>query len=267
VNKPSGPARAEPSHPSTLAALAARFACSSCLLVASGCSDPPALDALILAEQFDAVGVVRVFPDGLTPRSLDAFAMSFRSVRVSGGRALAEVERKGLGSSAIMVSGTFEEDTGRLQFDLAQGALTSTRSEAVAIAGMAEDGFPEDDGVADHVTGFVRAEIDLVVREGQFLAVSPNDLRPAPIDDTKVAAVDRMDGTVSLEGSAGAAIASVAVELLRFTVTKAEPDFRVFEANGDGSFSQTVTGLRGDIFLVRNSPAGRRSDARIVRVP
>ena len=233
------------------------------LLLLAACSDPPAIDALTLAEQYDAVGVVRVFPDGLTPMSLETFALAFEGVRVSGGRALGEVQRKGIGATRIMLAGTFDEDSGDLQFDATSGALTSTRTESVAIAGMAEDGFPADDGVADHLTLYLRSEFDLETREGQLVAVSPNDLRPAPIDVERVAAT-ASGGMISVDGSAGAAIPSVAVELLRFTLTRADPDFRVFEANADGGFSLAIPGVAGDVLLLRNSPAGRRSDARIV---
>jgi len=234
-------------------------------LLAVACSDPPAPTALTLATQYDAVGVVRVFPDGLTPMYLDTFGLSFGSVQSSAGRAVAMVQRKGLGAMAIPLSGTFEENTGDLQFDPASGSLTSTRTESIAIAGTAEDGFPEDDGVADHVTGFIRAEIDLEVREGQMVAVSPQDLRPPPIDESKVSATALPNGTVEIAGEAGAALPGVGVEILRFTVSRKDPDFKIIEANADGSFSIAMMGLLQDVFLVRLSPAGRKSDARVVR--
>jgi hypothetical protein len=235
------------------------------LAASAACGDPPVRSALTLAPQYDAVGVVRVFPDGLSPVSLETFAMSFGSVRQSAGRALAQVQRKGIGATPIELSGTFEEDAGDLQFDPARGALTSTRTESIGIAGTAEDGFPEDDGVADHVTGFIRTEIDLELREGQFLAVSPHDLRPPPIEESLVTAVDRMNGMIELRGAPGAALPSVGVEVLRFTVAREDPDFRVIEAEPDGSFTILMTGLGGDVFLLRNAPAGRRSDARVIR--
>lgn len=235
------------------------------VLLAIACSDPPAPTALTLATEYDAVGVVRVFPDGLTPMFLDAFGLSFGSVRSSAGRTVAEVERKGLGGTAVALSGTFEEESGDLQFDPATGPLTSTRTESIAIAGMAEDGFPEDDGVADHITGFIRTEIGLEVREGQLLMVSPHDQRAPPIDESKVSATDQGNGMVEIRGEAGAALPSIGVEILRFTVSRASPDFTIIEAKADGSFSIVMMGLASDVFLLRNSPAGRKSDARVVR--
>jgi hypothetical protein len=235
------------------------------LAASAACGDPPLQAGLTLAPAYDAVGVVRVHPDGLTPMVLETFALSFGSVRQSAGLALATVQRKGLGSTAISLSGTFEEDTGDLQFDPASGALTSSQSESIAIAGTAEDGFPKDDGIADHLTGFVRTELGLSLREGQFVAVSPNDLRPPPIDETLVTATDRMNGRIEIRGEAGAALPSVGVEILRFTVDRADPDFMIIEAEADGSFSIEMMGLSRDVFLIRNSPAGRRSDARVIR--
>ena len=239
--------------------------CAIFLAVCAACGDPPANDGLTLASQYDAVGVVRVFPDGLTPMFLETFAMSFSSVRSSAGKVVGEVARKGLGASSVSIAGTFEEEEGDLQIDPVTGALTSSRTETIAMAGVAEDGFPENDGVADHLTGFVRTEIDLELREGQFVAVSPQDLRPPPIDETLVDATDLQDGTVEIRGGPGAALPSVGVEILRFTIDRPEPDFMIVEAGEDGSFSIVMTGLARDVFLLRSSPAGRKSDARVVR--
>src|SRR5262245_16548359 len=126
------------------------------LLLALGCGDPPPPVSLTLASRYEAVGVVRVYPDGLTPSSLDTFALTLSAIQISGGRAVGQVERRGVGSAPIPLSGTFDEEQGLAQFDPTTGPLTSSTSESIVINASAEDGVPEDDGVADDMTGFLR---------------------------------------------------------------------------------------------------------------
>lgn len=233
------------------------------LLVACG-SDPTTQEGLTLAPEYDAVGVVRVFPDGLNPSHLDTFSAAFDTLRTSGGKAVGQVQRSE--GVAVALSGTYDADTGKLQFDPVAGSVTSTAVESVALAGRGEDAKPED-GVADQLIGFVRAEVDLFVREGTFLAVSRYEGRPDPVDEDKLSVTDNLDGTVVVSGAPGAAVPSVGVEIIRFSLNRPEPSFNVVEANTDGSFSLMTNGLSGDVFLIRNAPAGRVSDARALRVP
>ncbi len=238
------------------------------LLVAglSACGGPSGTTGpLALATEYDAVGVVRVYFDGLTPTALDTFGATFRGLRDSGGRAAGEVARRGIGATPIPLAGTYDAETAQLQFDLTTGALTSTRTESISIAGVVDDGYPKDDGVGDHLTGFLRAEMDPEVRQGQFLAVARYEGRPDPVDDTKVHAIVQEDGTVEIAGDPGATMPSVGVEILRFTVARADPDFMIIVARDDGSFSLTMTGVLGDVFLCRAAPGRARSDARVVR--
>lgn len=239
----------------SLYALPFLFACGS---------SPVTPDGLTLAQEYDAVGVLRVFPDGLEASHLETFSATLDSLRTSGGKAVGQVQ--GSHGVAVALTGTYDTDTGKLQFDPVTGSVTSTATESVALAGRGEDAEPED-GVADQIVGFVRAEIDLLVREGTFLAVSRYSGRPDPVDAGKLGVTDNLDGTVVVAGGPGCAVPSVGVEIVRFSLDRPEPSFNVVEAAPDGSFTFDTTGISGDVFLVRNAPAGRVSIARAVRVP
>jgi hypothetical protein len=220
---------------------------------------------LSLERQYDAIGVVRWFPEGAVPTEFRDLALTFDALATSGGRASGTITQKGASESTAF-SGTFDAVSGQLMAQPFTAALTSSIAESVQeFGGRADDALPFD-GVAEEITGFIRTMRGQAITDGLFLATARTDRRPRAPEESLIA-VELIDTTrVRISGAPGAVVASAGVEAFRFELRKRDPEFDLAQSREDGSFSLEMPALREDVFLVRSRVIGAASDARFFRV-
>jgi hypothetical protein len=233
-------------------------------VAAAACGPPPVSYQLTIAQAYDAVGVLRVFPDGVMPASLEEAYFVLDGLAVSNGKVVGHFTPKGR-SSSVPLSGTFESSTGRLNFDPVSASLTTTSAESIEqLGGRADDKLPKD-GLADEISGFIQARRGVEIANGTWLGTERQDHRPPPVSIEKVTLTAEDSSRVRVTGQPGATLGSVGVEIFRFQVAVHDPTLTVGQAEKDGSFSVPVDGVAEDAFILRALAAGIAGDGRVFR--
>ena len=219
-----------------------------------------------VAGSYDVAGVGRVYPDGIAPESLLAIYLSLDGVQVAAGKAVGMVARKG-GGAAAAFTGTFDTADRRLEVMALSAALTGTAAESIEQLGAVGLESRPIDGLADELSGFLRATRGRSAFDGTFLAVSRIAGRPARPDETKIRArAETTLGKARITGDAGAATPRVGIEVLAYGLRARDPQFTLGQAGADGSFEFAIDAYARDLLLVRATAVGMPSDARPVTV-
>jgi hypothetical protein len=220
---------------------------------------------LTVAKTYDAIGVVRVLPDGIQPMSLKGIQFVLDQLSVSNGKISGTITPKGSIAPAVPLSGTFDAKSGMIVFDSVDVVLTGTASETIdQLGGRADDLLPKD-GIADEISGYIETDYGSARTDGTFLGTQRQDVRPAAPMETKVHIMAESPGAVRVIGDPGAVMQLAGVEVFRFQVAQHDPVMTLGQAEKDGSFSVNVAGTTDDAFIVRARVAGIASDGAVFR--
>lgn len=244
-----------------------RYALALLVLTACGSGDPPTFTTLTLASSYDLIGVRRDFPDGLTVTTQSPMTLALEGVVSSGEALRGRLIRTEGNTPAIDLMGTFDPSDGRIAFSATTGPVWSDRVDTLeGIGGNAIDGTPTD-GVANEIVGFVQTSTGSSQIEASFLAVARTDRRPDGVDQSLVTVEIPELGLVRIVGAAGAAPRSAGIEVFRHQLIERNAEFSLHQAMDDGSFSISVPGFSGDLFLLRVRLSGRASTGIAVLAP
>jgi hypothetical protein len=220
---------------------------------------------LTLNEAYDALAVLRKFPDGIVADSIFPVYFRITGIDVQGRRATGLIEPDASNENYAF-DGDFDSN-GDLLMPIGSATLTGTIGETVdELGGRAQDTTPED-GVADEIDGYLGTHLGMAISNGVFFAVAQQDVRPEEVDEARVSITLSSElGFVQVAGAAGAVIGRAGVEIFRFRLSQREPEFSLIQADGDGAFSAKLAGIEGDVYVLRTRVIGKASDARYFTV-
>ncbi|MBI2378331.1 MAG: hypothetical protein HYV07_30305 [Deltaproteobacteria bacterium] len=213
---------------------------------------------LSVASDYAATGVLRLSGPPEAPRVLELFRFTMTHLAVSGAKSQAEVTGT---REPIHATGAYDGSEDLVTFSAFTTSLTSTGTLEVQSLGFKlTDGRPSD-GIADEISGFLEGVSVDGPFDGSFLGISSKVSRiEAPKVDL-ISASPSGAGELLVLGSAGAIHGPLGVELYRFTRGDRNPASTTGRASDDGSFRVVVSGVVGDILVIRANAAGVPSEA------